>query len=271
MTARELLTYTMSELNKQECPPLLLEDYNYFINKTLFEYVRDISNFTDMTQELSDNLRVLSGTIYLDTFTKKTGFGLQSEVYVAEIPKDYLRIYSCIAEIKVLKTIGCNTFGDLLYVPVKRLTSDKFAGIIKNYYLRPSYKNPYYYIHSDSNYTVDTLKDKDKTAGSQVGNPSKVTIEIRCGDASLNYSLNKIAIDYVRVPRFVHLTQEQIDAEADISQTIEFPDSVCFEIIKKLTLALLENAGDPRASSNSAINQTAQIGAPVGVNPQQGK
>lgn len=265
MTARELLTYTMSELNKQECPPLLLEDYNYFINKALFEYVRDITNFNDMTQELSDSLRVLSGTAYISTFSKKTTFGLDSESYIAELPADYLRINNCIAEIKVLKSVGCNVVNDLLYVPVKRGTADKFSGMVRNYYLKPSYKTPYYYIHKESNYTLNDVKDKDKLAGSQIGNPSSVSLEIRCGSSSGTYSLNKIAVDYLRVPRFIKITQSQIDSEADTTQIIEFPDSVCFEIIKKLTMMLLENAGDPRAGSNVAVNQTNQIGVPDGI------
>lgn len=264
MTAREFLTYTMSELNKQESPPLLLEDYNYFINKTIFEYIKDVSSYTDMTQELSDSLRVLSGTAYLDQFTKKTGFGIQSEVYITELPKDYLRIYNCIAEIKVLKPTSCYSFGELLYIPVKRVTADKFASVIKNHYLKPSYKNPYYYIHSDTAYTLDSLKDKTKEAGSQIGNPSDVSFEIRCGDKAGDFQLMKVAVDYLKCPRFIKLTQAQIDSEEDTSQVMEFPDSVCFDIIKKLTLTLLENAGDPRINTNPVVNKTGNIGMPDG-------
>ena len=40
MTSKQVFEYALVELNKREAPSLLLEDYNYFINKVVFwQYV----------------------------------------------------------------------------------------------------------------------------------------------------------------------------------------------------------------------------------------
>ena len=46
MTARELYEYALIECNKLEAPSLLLEDYNYFINKAVQQYINTIYNLT---------------------------------------------------------------------------------------------------------------------------------------------------------------------------------------------------------------------------------
>jgi hypothetical protein len=39
MTARQMLEALLIELNKVNAPSLLLEDYNYFINKAINQYI----------------------------------------------------------------------------------------------------------------------------------------------------------------------------------------------------------------------------------------
>lgn len=55
---------------------------------------------------------------------------------------------------------------------------------------------------------------------------------------------------------YIKLTEEQIYSAVDVSQVLEFPDYVCFEIINEFSKLLLENASDPRLSTNYPINQT---------------
>jgi hypothetical protein len=52
----------------------------------------------------------------------------------------------------------------------------------------------------------------------------------------------------------------------DTSQVLEWPDYVCYEIVKELVTLLLENAGDPRLQTNIPINQA--IASPVQQQPQ---
>ena len=50
MTARQLWEATLIELNKVQAPSLLLEDYNYFINKTIYQYINKRYNIYDINQ-----------------------------------------------------------------------------------------------------------------------------------------------------------------------------------------------------------------------------
>lgn len=63
MTDKEIYEYMLIELNKVEAPSLLLEDYNYFINKAINNYVNKRYNLYDTSQQTTDDLQVLTGTV----------------------------------------------------------------------------------------------------------------------------------------------------------------------------------------------------------------
>ena len=42
MTSNQMFEYALIELNKVQAPSLLLEDYNYFINKAINQYINKI-------------------------------------------------------------------------------------------------------------------------------------------------------------------------------------------------------------------------------------
>jgi len=65
MTARQIYEAMLVELNKVEAPSLLLEDYNYFLNKAISQYINLNYGVYDMDQQRSDNLRVLKDTAFL--------------------------------------------------------------------------------------------------------------------------------------------------------------------------------------------------------------
>lgn len=107
-----------------------------------------------------------------------------------------------------------------------------------------------------------------KTAGHRYGNSSNVRLEIRYGQDSSVFELIGIAIDYIKAPQFIRLTQEQLDLTEDTSQTLEFPDYICQEIINELVKLLMENASDPRIQTNPTVSQS--IAAPAQAQaPQQ--
>ena len=150
MTSRQLFEYSLIELNKVQAPSLLLEDYNYFINKAINQYINKVYNMYDVNQQKSDDLRVLKSTAVL-TPTKNndyTGAALFNTTYEVDLPDDYLHILNCVAEYSVLKTFKCYNLGDKAQFGAKRLTADMFSQIINNYYMRPSYKSPYFYINN---------------------------------------------------------------------------------------------------------------------------
>lgn len=158
MTARQIFEYALVELNKVQAPSLLLEDYNYFINKAVNQYINKIYNSYEVNQQKSDDLRVLKGTTILPVrvqddyisssmsqVPKNKLFGATYETY---LPDDYLHILNCIAEFEIKKTFKCYDIGDRIHFGAKKLTSDMFSQIINNFYMKPSYKSPYFFINN---------------------------------------------------------------------------------------------------------------------------
>ena len=271
MTARQIWEFALIENNKLQAPSLLLEEYNYFINKAIYNYINLKYNLYDLNQQTTDEIRVLKGTATLNPTIVPGSIPLQGASYQATLPRDYLHLLNCIVEYEVQSDFKCYEEEELVYFGAKRLTADMFGQIINNAYMRPMYKRPYYYIHNSAEPTVDTNPTPPNVpeigAGNRYGNSSDVRIEIRYGRDNTLFVLNRIFIDYIKVPKHVRLTQTQIDTDADTSQVMEFPDYVCQEIIKELVKLLMENASDPRLQTNIPVNQTiappAQAQVPV--------
>lgn len=295
MTARELYEYALIELNKLEAPSLLLEDYNYFINKAIQQYTNIIYNRYDTNQQSTDDLRALKATILvpetdihkleeaaeLDNIKENITSGILSSVYYIDLPKDYVHLLSCIVEFTKTGNFNrqnsCDKVGSKLYYTAKRLTADMFGGTINNYYSKPSYKRPYYYLNTiNTSNSIVTNKEQDdflleynkedeakidlsdlnSNAGNRLANSSNVRLELRFGDDTF-YKPSGVYIEYIKAPMYIRLTQEQIDDSLeDTSQILEFPDYVCYEIVNILTKLIMENASDPRLQTNSPINNT---------------
>ena len=66
MTVRQLYDNILSELNKVEAPSILLEDFIYFANKGVQQYVNKVYNRYDINQQSTDDLRSLKSTIQLE-------------------------------------------------------------------------------------------------------------------------------------------------------------------------------------------------------------
>ena len=275
MTVRQLFEATLVELNKVQAPSLILEDYNYFINKTVQQYINKNYNAYDVNQQKSDDLRVLKSTAVLtpSPSTDVTG-ELLNKTYEVDLPDDYLHILNCLVEYNVTKQFKCYNVGTPIHFGAKRLTADMYSQIINNYYMRPSYKNPYFYINnvniSNTYPTTDSQVDVDytplgtepraenieKITPKRYGNKSKVRMEIRYGKDDTLFQLSKVYIDYLKSPQFIRLTQDQVDEVEDNSQILEFPDYVCQEITNELIKLLMENSSDPRLQTNIPVNQT---------------
>lgn len=278
MTARQLFEYALIELNKVQAPSLLLEDYNYFINKAVNQYINKVYNLYEINQQKSDDLRILKASSVLTPSLQKiypeqsagVGNPLFKTTYEVDLPDDYLHILNCVVEYTVANRFKCYDAGTQVHFGAKRLTSDMFSQIINNYYMRPSYKNPYFYINNvttSPNYpTVATTESDSVTfsAGSNIerveekryGNKSKVRMELRYGKDNTTFVLSRVYIDYLKSPQFIRLTQEQVDKVIDSSQILEFPDYVCQEITNELVRLLLENGSDPRLQSHIPVNQS---------------
>ena len=112
MTARQVYEAVLIETNKVNAPALLLEDFNYLINKSINQYVNKRYNIYDVNQQTADDLRVLKSSVKLsangtsvgDVITENSLYGA---VYEFTLPYDYLHILNCICNFKVNKPFKC--------------------------------------------------------------------------------------------------------------------------------------------------------------------
>jgi hypothetical protein len=88
-------------------------------------------------------------------------------------------------------------------------------------------------------------------------------MEIRYGKDNTIFELQKVYIDYLKAPKFIRLTQTQVDEVEDNSQLIEFPDYVVQEIVNELIKLLMENASDQRLQTHIPINQSIATPQPA--------
>ena len=161
MTARQVWEGMLTELSKVNAPSMLLQDFNYFFNKAINQYINKRYNIYDISQQTTDDLRVLKATTALkpeliantisgvDTSDWKAGnaslFGATYEVY---LPLDYLHMLNCICVYKLNKRFKCYNEGDYVQFAAKRLTADSWSVVVNDYYNRPLPERPYYYIHN---------------------------------------------------------------------------------------------------------------------------
>lgn len=316
MTSKQVYRGALVEMNKTAAPSILLEDFNYLLNKAIYQYVNKRYNIYDINQQLTDDIRVLKDTAILHpTLATNTYSSVSSQtnslygaVYEVNLPLDYLHMLNCICNFKIIKTYDCYDQGSYIQIGAKRLTADLWSQVIRNFYMQPSYRNPYFYINNvnssvdlptnpvrlvggegsiSSSTTIQqtigtdgALPTKISIGGTTVdlinqpgvnryGNPSQVRLEIRYGKDSSVFQLTDVFVDYIKTPQKIRLTQDQIEMVEDTSQMMEFPDYVCQEIINELAKLLLENASDPRLQTNLAVNQT--IASPVQQQSQSKK
>ena len=297
MTARELYEYALIELNKLEAPSLLLEDYNYFINKAVQQYINLVYAKLEIDQQSTDDIRVLKTSAILkpirlseDPTYSHLSNGLFKSSYYVDLPADYMHLLNCIVEYKVsVSNFKCYNKNDIVYFAARRLTPDMYTQVLNNAYMRPMYKRPYYYLtnintantivtnpsmdtaildaNKKDNETPSTLVDSNNKQGDRLSNPSIVRLELRYGNDDGVFVPNNIYVDYLKSPMYIRLTQEQINSTLDYSQVLEFPDYVCFEIANIFVRLLMENTSDPRLQTNMPINNT--IAAPAAIQAAQ--
>ena len=282
MTARQVWEGMLTELSKVNAPSMLLEDFNYFINKAINQYINKRYNIYDINQQTTDDLRVLKATAILDVNESKkanTAIGQLSDLgaglsklfagtYETTLPSDYLHILNCSCEFTGKNKCGKYT----TYYPANKINTNEWAQVKRNYYLKPSVENPYFYIMNLDD-PVDVAasavvngvtltgrsnkEDKQKYAGNDIryGNAVQPVMRIVYGDDN-SHKLNKVYVDYLRTPIYYSLSEDEIDAVEDNSQVIEFPDDVVYRIIDRVVNLILENNSNPRIQTHHAVNQS---------------
>lgn len=275
MTIREIYKALLIELNKVQAPSILLEDFNYYINKVIQQYTNKKYNLCDINQQNMDDLGVLRESKilipekYFDKDNISDISSLYKGVYEVQLPEDYLHLLNCICLYKIYDQ--CHKDGYIIEYPAIKLTSNSIGQVLKDYYNRPSIKKPYYFIYNtkDSLNNIFSNNIQENTVNPEViklttkkpilynqQNSGKMKMQIRCGSKDTTHNLFGVLINYLRVPKKISLTQEQLDLIQDTSEVMEFQDYVCREIINELVTAILENTSNPRLETYLPVSQS---------------
>lgn len=235
MNLLKVYEYTLGELNKREAPSILLEDFNYFLNKAIQQYINKIYNIFELSQQQTDDLRILKKEVSLD---------LDLVGGVASLPEDYRHMLSCIVNYEVQSNFKCFSEGKIVSFGAGRMTTDMQTLIRQNHYFKPTYFRPYYYITRNR---IIIYADKQDI-----------------------FEPKTIKIEYLGKPTVLTLTQEHLDLDPTNSTipvfgTIiedgtpiyaEYPDYVQYEIINELVKLVMENASDQRIQTHIGVNQS---------------
>lgn len=254
MTVRDLYDAALIEINKLEAPSMLLEDYNYFINKAIQQYINKAYNRYEINQQATDDLGALKvSTILTVENDNIPSFPGEEVSYFATLPNNYWHMLSCIVSFeKLAGSDKCSSKTDSTISTVARkMTSDIAPTIINNAYFKPSYKNPYYSISVEQD--VETVLDKIIDPCDLIENGKGTKINLMVG--KVKYEPTTVFVNYLKTPEKVYLEEEDLYGD-DRTKEMEFSDYICYEIINEFVKLLLENTADPRLSTNVPINQS---------------
>ena len=279
MRVRQAYEFALIELNKLKAPSMLIEDYVYLFNKAIQQYINLVYNRAEYNQQSSDDLAFLQTTKEIKVGKIEPKVTDNDTIWNLELPSDYIHMLNCMATFTGNSgEVGsrCSKNEDKsksMTSLCRRLTADIYPDIMRNYYMKPSHKNPYWYIINNNNdngfeYNKENKINNDyseleyryiymKDKGDRTAHQSTVNIEIHSGKS--DWVLDKIYITYIKAPMYVSMTEEEVLEIDDNSQVLEFPDYICYEIINLFVKLVMENISDPRLQTNIPINNTISV------------
>lgn len=207
MTARQVFEGLLTELSKVNAPSMLLQDFNYFFNKAVNQYINKRYNIYDTNQQTTDDLRVLKATAVLkptkittaatsDSLAAESGsyldFGaglskIFGAFYEVNLPLDYLHLLNCVCIYKVKQRYKCYDSGNNVQFAAKRLTGDSWSVVLNDFYNRPLPERPYYYIHNVNQSTdipTNPISDVETLSRDVTGTDAKNDYSVTGTDAS---------------------------------------------------------------------------------------
>lgn len=252
MTSKKVYESILMELRKVKAPHLHLEEFNYYINKGIQEYINTAYKTYETTQQTSDDLSAVSENvsgIITNTVTYsgqsfngskplKTGTLYNSSYTQFQLPDNYMHLLGITPTLVTKRNYKCYKAGYEYSYGADKLTADFAGAITNNAFFRPSFRQSYYRIIDSSNNTS--------------GIPD---IQIFYGD-SIKFKFKDFYLSYIKKPQVIDLTVRQVDLPTDTSQLMEFPDYVCNEIIKRIVILLLENSQNPRLQTYIPVNKS---------------
>lgn len=271
MTAKQILEYALIEQNKINAPSLELVQYNYFINKSIDNVLKEIYSYYNPNQIQSDKLYTnkrrikvtfdmdnLEGTVSSYTGDPSSSYSITTfPIYISErgiifnLPDDYWHLLAGKLSLKASNAAtgnSCNTGnGVIMERPLKRGTPDLMSASLIN-----SYNQPRLYGRSGPGMVYYDIKENVQVPihipySNSIPGVNNGEIEIITGLRHVGLVPESVTFDYLRVYEIVNLTYDQWDLDVepggplDTSQTIEFTNSVCRDIIVELSKQLAGN------------------------------
>jgi hypothetical protein len=180
---------------------------------------------------------------------------LNDTVYELKMPEDYMHMLNCIATFTGPGQNSCDSGSKTTISPCQKLTSNLYPGILNNHYMKPSHKKPYFYVRNQEMDLTDI--HHKKVEGDTDANRLPVILEVHCGQT--RHVLTGTQVTYIKAPMYYTMEPEELMSYDDTTQTLEFPDYICYEILNVYIRLLLEQSGDPRLSTHIPINQTIGV------------
>ena len=254
MTARQVWEGMLTELSKVNAPSMLLQDFNYFFNKAINQYINKRYNIYDISQQSTDDLRVLKATSVLDVnksegkapFSVLSNLGagkskLLGATYEVDLPPDYLHILNCVCIYRVNKNWKCYNAGDYVQFSAKRLTADSWSVIVNDYYNRPLPERPYFYIHNVN------LNEQLPTNPLNTNNPNGTDL-----NGEYDVKPSDITIRYIKM-------QGGVGVEYYVKGTTVYTDKECTTPAEGITLGQLTAQYNSQPNDNNKSNFPREI------------
>lgn len=210
MKALQAYRNLLRELDKFESPSFTVQDFNYFFNSAVSEYITVNYQSFDVRQKELDDIRAIVN-IGVNAGSYNAGFSL---------PEKYRHLLHLETVLRVTANFSYYVVDQQIKVYPQRMHTNAKGFAEQNAYQRGSIEEPYYQITKGKLLVF---------AGSNV--------EIVLG-----------AMDYIEEPAQVYLNPDKsADFNQEVNNTtLQFPDYVINEIILHCRRIFLENVESPR-------------------------
>lgn len=228
--------------------PIVTTSYPYKV-----AFTTAVTTITDGGRSVmaGDQIFIATAPVGFDTDYSGVNIVTSDATISTTLPaSDYLHILSCRVFWSGQKANGQTAY---LTYGAKRLTFDVLNVVQNNMYLRPAHLRPYFMVQDN---VMNAGIDKITSLGTYKAYQNKPTITTHVGTVPSLVTLDKVQIDYLKIPEIITLSDIDIfTAGEDTSQVLEFPDYLKNEIVRRVTLYFLENTGNPRSGSFVQVNQ----------------
>jgi len=283
MTIRELYRNTLIELNKEEASALYVEDFLYYANKAISWYTNTRYNQMDVSQQLSDDLRVLRtgpeevlfdpvkieaaraekatkcDDVCESTFTTCDDACGSDQACKEVCEANKVRCkQNCIKASKGNLAIMEYNYRHLLNCIVKVKTSTTASVFGCDQKNNTSREYAAKRLTADRKAAILNNAFLDPQFYRPYYDIIGDTLHIKTGDESDDYNIEKVTIEYLRDPKIISLYPSQLLTLEDTTENMEFDDYINVEILNQIVVFIMEQGSDPRVSVTPMVNQSIQ-------------